>query len=50
MTQTERGLDDIVENLRVVTLNLKRFSENARVYPAGAIFGDPPPETTPGVE
>ncbi len=50
LTQTERGLDDIVENLRVVTFNLKQFSEDARVYPAGAIFGDPPPETTPGVE
>ncbi|MCC6609048.1 MAG: MCE family protein [Burkholderiales bacterium] len=32
-----------LENLRQITENLRDLSESARRYPAGALFGEPPP-------
>lgn len=42
---TTRGndIDRLLENLKVVTRDLREFTSNLKRYPSQAIFGDPPP-------
>jgi phospholipid/cholesterol/gamma-HCH transport system substrate-binding protein/paraquat-inducible protein B len=42
MVEERRDVADIMDNLRVVSENLKAFTEEAKAYPSRAIFGGPP--------
>lgn len=43
----ERHLDEILENLSVMTRSLRELSQDTRQNPARALFGDPPPPSKP---
>jgi hypothetical protein len=36
-----------INNLRQITDNLRELSENAKRYPSGVIFGEPPKREQP---
>ncbi len=44
----EAGVEEIVENVRLLVQNLKELTEEARRYPSGVLFGQPPVEQRPG--
>ncbi len=53
LAEKEPDVDALIENLRQTSENLRALSEDARQYPAGVLFGDPPPRPTalqPGVQ
>lgn len=43
----EASIGEIVENVRLLVLNLKELTEEAKRYPSGVLFGQPPVETSP---
>lgn len=46
--ETERAdIQAILENLRVISNNLRDLTEAAREYPSGVLFGEPPPPVEP---
>ncbi|MBU1610345.1 MAG: MCE family protein [Proteobacteria bacterium] len=44
----EAGVEEIVENARLVVQNLKELTEEAKRYPSGVLFGQPPAQQSPG--
>lgn len=43
LSQKSQDFTDTLENLRVVSENLRETTEDAKRYPAHVLFGDPPP-------
>jgi len=43
----EANIEEIVENVRLLVLNLKELTEEAKRYPSGVLFGQPPAEQSP---
>lgn len=41
-------LDEVLENLRIVSENLRDLTASVKQYPAQALLGDPPPHVEPG--
>lgn len=46
----EASVAEIVENARLLILNLRELTEEAKRYPSGVLFGQPPAEATPGAQ
>lgn len=42
-TDRQAALEEIMDNLRILSANLREISENAKRYPAQVLFGEPPP-------
>jgi ABC-type transporter Mla subunit MlaD len=48
VAQQQAGIQEIVENLRVISSNVVELSNSAKEYPSQVLFGDPPPRDTKG--
>lgn len=46
----EANIEEIVENVRLLVLNLKELTEEAKRYPSGVLFGPPPVEASPNAQ
>jgi phospholipid/cholesterol/gamma-HCH transport system substrate-binding protein/paraquat-inducible protein B len=47
LTSKGQDLEDIIENARVVSENLRELTNNAKRYPAQVLLGEPPPRIGP---
>ena len=42
LSNKSQDVEEIVENLRVVSENLRELTKNAKRYPSYVLFGEPP--------
>lgn len=48
LSNKNQDVEEIIENLRVVSENLREVTANAKRYPSQVLLGDPPPRTGSG--